>query len=123
MDAVLHQVQHLATADPAVPGKDRGRVQRLGGIIDPCLVGIGAEDIICLALRSFVLRVLLDHRHFLDELELALGVAQRLAQGRKIAVDGRFGDRRTAPVAPAPAVLQGPHLERLNLRLIDPVER
>ncbi|HEX4068396.1 MAG TPA: hypothetical protein VHZ09_20415 [Acidobacteriaceae bacterium] len=123
MNAVLHQVEHLAATDPAVPGKDRGRVQRFGGIVDPCLVGIGAEDIIRLALRSFVLRVLLDHRHFLDELELALGVAQRLAQRRQIAVHRGFGDRRAVAVAPAPAVLQGPHLERLNLRLIDPIER
>ncbi|MGB7137614.1 MAG: hypothetical protein WBD46_20165 [Acidobacteriaceae bacterium] len=123
MDAVLHQVEHLAAADPALSGKDRGRVQRLGGIVDPCLVGLGAEDIICLALRSFVLRVLLDHRHFLDELELALGVPQRLAQRRQIAVHRGFGDRRAVAVAPAPAVLQGPHLERLNLRLVDPIER
>ncbi|MGC2639950.1 MAG: hypothetical protein WA294_22420 [Acidobacteriaceae bacterium] len=79
MDAVLHQVEHLAAADAAVPGKDRGREQWLGSIVDPCRVGLGAEDIIRLALRSFVLRVLLDHRHFLDELELALGIAQRLA--------------------------------------------
>ncbi|MGB6132460.1 MAG: hypothetical protein WBG54_11820 [Acidobacteriaceae bacterium] len=123
MDAVLHQVEHLAAADPALPGKDRGRVQRLGGIVDPCLVRIRAEDIIRLALRSFVLGVLLDHRHFVDQLELALGVAQRLAQRRQIAVHRGFSDRRAAPVAAAPAMLQGPHLERFNLRLIDPVKR
>ncbi|HTW48433.1 MAG TPA: hypothetical protein VMD92_10805 [Acidobacteriaceae bacterium] len=123
MDAVFHQVEHLAAADATVPGKDRGREQRLGGIVDPRLVGFGAEDIIRLALRSFVLGVLLDHRHFVDQFELAVGIAESLAQGCKIAVDGRLGDRRTAPVAPAPAVLQGPHLERLNFGLVDPIER
>ncbi|HTX40613.1 MAG TPA: hypothetical protein VMD25_02205 [Acidobacteriaceae bacterium] len=123
MDAVLHQVEHLAAADPAVPGKDRGRVQRLGCTVDPGFVGLGSEDIIRLALRAFVLRVLLDHRHFLDELELALGIAQRLAQRREISVHGRLGDRRAGSIAPPATVTEGPGLERLDLRLVDPVER
>jgi hypothetical protein len=58
LNAVLHQVEHLAAADPGVASQNRSRAQGLSCVI----------NVVGFTLRSFVLRILL------DQLQLQLAV-------------------------------------------------
>ena len=100
--AVLHQLQHLVAADAGVARENRGRAQGFGGRPDPVDVLRRAEDVIGLALGSFVPGVLLDHRDLVDDLQLAMGITQGLAQRGQITIHRGLRNRRALSIA-APA--------------------
>src|SRR5712692_3964715 len=66
---------------------------------------------------------MLDRRHLVDELELAMGVTEGLAQGGQVPVHRGLRDRRAFSIAAPAGMLQGPGLEGLDLRLLDFRER
>src|SRR5213594_4684085 len=100
--AVLHQLQHLVAADAGVTRENRGRAQGFGGRLDPVDVLGRVEDVIGLALGSSLPAVLLDHRYLVDDLQLAMGVTEGLAQGGEITIHRGLRNRRALSIA-APA--------------------
>ena len=81
--------------------------QGFGRVADPLEVRFLAKDIVGLTLRSLVLRVLLDDRYLLNQLQLTLGITERFAQRREITVDGSLGDRGSF-AAPRSCHVSGP---------------
>jgi hypothetical protein len=81
-----------------------------------------AEDVVRLTLCSFVLRVLFDRQHFGNQLKLAMGITQGLAESGQIAINRGFAHRRRFSVTPSPRVLQSPSFERFDVSFVDLVE-
>jgi hypothetical protein len=73
MYAVLHQAELFAPEDPTMAGQNRSGPQGLCSVVDLRLPGFRAELIVCLAFCPFILRILLDYGHLVDEFELAVG--------------------------------------------------
>ena len=80
------------------------------------------EHVVGFALGPFVFAVLIDDRHLVDEFQLEVGVAQRLAQSGQIAVHRCLGHGRRLSIVAAAAELQSPGLESLNVGLVDLVQ-
>jgi hypothetical protein len=93
-----------------------------GRVADPFKVGLLREDIVGLAFRPFILGVLLNDGHFLDELQFAVGIPEGFAQRREVTIYRRFRDRGPFSISLSPATFQGPDFEGFDLGLVDFVE-